>query len=126
MRHRVTVKKFNKTRAHRIAMFNNMLTSLFKHEKVETTKEKGRELKGLADSIIHRSKKNDLHSIRLVGRHIKDKKILSKLFNDIAPRYKERNGGYVRRLLTYKRFGDSADMCIVMLCEADANVAQNK
>ena len=126
MRHRVSVKKFNKTTAHRVAMFNNMLTSFFKYEKIETTKEKGRALKQLADSIIHKAKKNDLHNRRIVARYIKDKKILAKLFDDIAPRYTERNGGYVRKFLTYKRFGDAADMCMIMLCESDNSSTDKK
>lgn len=119
MRHRVTVKKFNKTSAHRIAMFNNMLTSLMKKEKVETTKEKGRVLKQLADSLIHKAKTDSVHSRRVVNKYIKEPVVLKKLFDDIAKRYTDRNGGYTRKLLTYKRLGDNSDMCIVMLLEAD-------
>lgn len=121
MRHRVTVKKFNKTSAHRVAMFNNMLTSLFKHERIETTKEKGRALKMLADSLIHKAKTDSVHSRRMVARFVKDRDVLSKLFKDIAPRYTNVTGGYTRKLLTYKRYGDSADMCIVMLLEGETS-----
>lgn len=119
MRHRVTVKKFNKTSAHKKAMLSNMLTSLFKHEKIETTNEKGRAVKQLADKIVYRAKVDNVHNRRMVARYVKDKDILAKIFKDIAPKYSNRNGGYVRKLLSYKRFGDAAEMCIVMLCDAD-------
>lgn len=120
MRHRVTTKKLNRTSAHRKAMISNMLVSLVKHEKVSTTKEKGKLLKQYADSMIHKAKTDTVHSRRIVAKYLKDSKALAKLFNDIAPRYKDRNGGYVRRVLSYKRYGDSADMCVVMLCVADS------
>ena len=121
MRHRVTTKKLNRTSSHRKAMISNMLVSLVKHEKITTTKEKGKLLKQCADSMIHKAKTDTVHSRRIVGKYLKDPKALSKLFNDIAPRYKERNGGYVRKLLSYKRYGDNADMCVIMLCVADAS-----
>lgn len=123
MRHRVTVKKFNKTTAHKKAMFNNMITSLFKYEKIETTKEKGRALKQLADKLIYRAKVDNVHNRRLVSKYVKDKAILAKLFKDIAPKYANKNGGFVRKILSYKRFGDGADMCIVMLCDSDSSSA---
>ncbi|TXJ36408.1 50S ribosomal protein L17 [Brachyspira pilosicoli] len=123
MRHRVTVKKFNKTTAHKKAMFNNMITSLFKYEKIETTKEKGRALKQLADKLIYRAKVDNVHNRRLVSKHVKDKAILAKLFKYIAPKYANKNGGFVRKILSYKRFGDGADMCIVMLCDSDSSSA---
>ena len=121
MRHRVTVKKFNKTTAHKKAMFNNMITSLLKYEKIETTKEKGRALKQLADKLIYRAKVDNVHNRRLVSKYVKDKAILAKLFKDIAPKYANKNGGFVRKILSYKRFGDGADMCIVMLCDSDSS-----
>lgn len=123
MRHRVTVKKFNKTSAHKKAMFNNMITSLLKYEKIETTKEKGRALKQLADKLIYRAKIDNVHNRRLVSKYVKDKAILTKLFKDIAPKYANKNGGFVRKILSYKRFGDGADMCIVMLCDSDSSSA---
>ena len=126
MRHRVTVKKFNKTSAHKKAMFNNMITSLFKYEKIETTKEKGRALKQLADKLIYRAKVDNVHNRRLVSKYVKDKAILAKLFKDIAPKYANKNGGFVRKILSYKRFGDAADMCVVMLCESDSNSAKTE
>ncbi len=123
MRHRVTVKKFNKTSAHKKAMFSNMLTSLLKYEKIETTKEKGRALKQLADKIIYKAKTDSVHNRRMIAKYVKDKAILAKLFTDIAPRYADKNGGFVRKILSYKRFGDAADMCIVMLTESNNSSA---
>ena len=123
MRHRVTVKKFNKTSAHKKAMFSNMLTSLLKYEKIETTKEKGRALKQLADKIIYKAKTDSVHNRRMISKYVKDKAILAKLFTDIAPRYADRNGGFVRKILSYKRFGDAADMCVVMLTESNTSSA---
>ncbi len=71
--------------------------------------------------MIHKAKTDTVHSRRVVAKYLKDPKALSKLFNDIAPRYKERNGGYVRKLLSYKRYGDNSEMCVVMLCAADVS-----
>ncbi|MDO6992421.1 50S ribosomal protein L17 [Brachyspira innocens] len=121
MRHRVTVKKFNRTSAHKKAMLSNMLTSLLKYEKIETTKEKGRAIKQLADKIIYKAKVDNVHNRRMAAKYVKDETILTKLFKDIAPRYADKNGGYVRKILSYKRFGDAADMCVVMLCESDSS-----
>ena len=126
MRHRVTVKKFNRTSAHKKAMLSNMLTSLFKYEKIETTKEKAKAIKQLADKIIYRAKIDNVHNRRIVAKYVKDKTILAKLFKDIAPRYEGRNGGYVRKILSYKRFGDAADMCIVMLLESNSFSAKTE
>ena len=126
MRHRVTVKKFNRTSAHKKAMLSNMLTSLFKYEKIETTKEKGRANKQIADKTIYKAKVDNVHNRRTIAKYIKDKDVLAKLFKDIAPRYAGKNGGYVRKILSYKRFGDAADMCVVMLCESDSNSAKTE
>lgn len=120
MRHRVSVKKFNRTSAHRKAMLSNMLVSLLKYEKIETTKEKGRAIKRLADRIIYRAKEDNVHNRRIVAKYVKDEAILRKLFKDIAPRYADKNGGFVRKILSYKRFGDAADMCVVMLCDSSS------
>lgn len=117
MRHRNNVKKFKRTASHRKAMFRNMLTSLIKHEKVYTTKEKGTELKRLADKIIHKSKTDTVHSRRIVAKYIQDKEVLQKLFSEVASRYQNRDGGYVRKVLAYKRLGDCADMCYIILSD---------
>lgn len=126
MRHRVKTKKLNRTSSHRKALISNMLVSLVKHEKITTTKEKARLLKRYADSMIHKAKTDTVHSRRVVAKYLKDPKALSKLFNDIAPRYAERNGGYVRKVLSYKRYGDNSEMSVVMLCPSDTTATDKK
>jgi large subunit ribosomal protein L17 len=108
-------------------MFGNMVTSLFRHERIITTKVKGKELKRVSERLITRAKRNiglsaenegkKLHNKREVMKIIKDRDIVEKLFNDIALRFKERNGGYTRMYLLGKRRGDAADMSIVELVD---------
>ena len=103
MRHRKSVKQLGRTHSHRKAMFGNMVTSFFRHERIQTTKQKGKELKRIAEKLITRAKRNigltsrdegkKLHNKREVMRIIKDRDIVKKLFDDIAVRFKERNGG---------------------------------
>ena len=128
MRHKNGVKQLGRTFSHRKAMFNNMLTSFFQHERIETTKQKAKVLKRLSEKMITRAKKNldladsnpekALHNKREVLKKIKDRDIVAKLFNDIALRNKDRNGGYTRiYLLGNRRIGDNADMAIIELVE---------
>ncbi len=120
MRHRVKTKKLNRTSSHRKALISNMLVSLVKYEKITTTKEKAKLLKRHADSMIHKAKTDTVHSRRVVAKYLKDPKALSKLFNEIAPRFQNRNGGYVKKILSYKRYGDNSEMCVVMICATDS------
>lgn len=127
MRHKNKVRQLGRTYSHRKAMFNNMVTSLFEHERIITTKEKGKELKIISDKLITRAKKNieipeaeaekKLHNKREVLKVIKDRDILKKLFEDIAPRYVNRKGGYTRMYLLGTRAGDAAEMAIIELVE---------
>lgn len=127
MRHKNSVKQLGRTHAHRKAMFGNMVTSFFRHERIVTTKEKGKELKRISERLITRAKKNidlpaadeakKLHNKREVMKVVKDRDVLKKLFEDIAPRFKDRKGGYTRIYLIGKRAGDAAEMSIVELVE---------
>jgi large subunit ribosomal protein L17 len=127
MRHRKSVKLLSRSHAHRKAMFSNMVTSLFMKERIVTTKEKAKVLKRLTDKLITRAKRNldsaadqakVLHNKRTVMKTIHNRGIITKLFNDIAPRYKTRNGGYTRiYLLGKKRAGDASDMAIIELVD---------
>jgi len=127
MRHKNKVKQLGKTQSHRKAMFNNMVTSLFDHERIVTTKQKGKELKKISEKLITRAKNNldysedqeekKLHNKREVLKVLKDRDIMKKLFEDIAPRFKERKGGYTRIYLLGQRQGDAAEMAIVELVE---------
>lgn len=127
MRHKNKVRQLGRTHSHRKAMFNNMVTSLFEHERIVTTREKGKELKIISDKLITRAKNNidipeaeagkKLHNKREVLKVIKDRDVLKKLFDDIAQRYVSRKGGYTRMYLLGTRAGDAAEMAIVELVE---------
>ena len=120
MRHRVDTFKIGRSGAHRRAMLANMATSLFEHGKIETTLVKAKELRRFAEKLITIAKKNDLHRRRIAVARLRDKAITKKLFDEIAPGYAERVGGYTRILKLAQRRGDAAEMCIIMLVEAGA------
>jgi len=136
MRHKNKVRILGRSHAHRKAMFENMVTSLFDHERIITTKEKGKELKIVSEKLITRAKKNitipdsepekKLHNKKEVFRVIKNKDVVKKLFDDIAPRFKDRNGGYTRMYLLGRRDGDAAEMAVVELVERKAKVVEPK
>lgn len=113
MRHGKKAVKLGREKNHRDAMMRNMVTSLLAHEHVSTTSAKGKELKRRAEHMITFAKRGDLHSRRQVLRHIADKSVVSKLFDELGPRYSERKGGYTRLVKIGPRRGDGAEMCIV-------------
>ena len=117
MRHRKKGRHFARTAEHRKMMFRNMATSLFLHGRIETTVEKAKELRRYAEPLITVAKRGDLHSRRLVTRKINDTQAVSRLFDEIAPRYAERPGGYTRVLQLGHRPGDAADMAIIELVD---------
>ena len=95
----------------------NMATSLFRHERIETTTAKAKELRPFAERLITLGKRGDLHARRLAGRLIADRQILGKLFDDIGPRFTERPGGYTRILKLGTRRGDAAEMALIELVD---------
>jgi large subunit ribosomal protein L17 len=115
MRHRKKGRQLSRTASHRKAVLRNLATSLFRHERVETTQAKAKELRPYAERLITLAKRGDVHSRRLVGRKIADREILGKLFDDIGPRYASRPGGYTRILKTGSRRGDGAEMAFIEL-----------
>ena len=117
MRHRRRTAKLGREASHRKAMIANMVSSLFTHEQVRTTDARGRVLRRTAEHMITFAKRGDLHARRQVLRHIPDKSIVARLFEEIAPRYAERHGGYTRLVKTGTRRGDGAEMCIVELLD---------
>lgn len=117
MRHRKKGRGFGRTAEHRNAMMRNLATSLFLHGRVETTTEKAKELRQFAEPLITKAKRGDLHSRRMVGRDIQHAQALSKLFEEIGPRYAERPGGYTRVLKLGHRSGDAADISIIGLVD---------
>jgi large subunit ribosomal protein L17 len=115
MRHLVKGRKLNRTTSHRKAMLSNLAMSILDKERVETTLPKAKEVRRVVERLITYAKKGDLHGRRLAARRINNKEILKKLFSEIAPVYKDRNGGYVRILKTRNRKGDNTLMAIVEL-----------
>lgn len=119
MKHRVGFNRLGRKPAHRKALHRNMVTSLFKHERIRTTKAKAREIRRTAEKMITRAKVDSVHNRRMVGRDIKDEGILAKLFVEIAPRYLTRPGGYTRMLKIGPRRGDASEMVLLELVEEE-------
>lgn len=117
MRHNLSGRKLGRTTAHREAMLNNMVTSLFEHEKIKTTVTKSKELRRTAEKLITIAKRGDLHSRRLAAKKVRSDEVLKKLFDNIGPRYANRNGGYTRIIKLGPRFGDGAPMSVIELVE---------
>jgi len=115
VRHRKKGRQLSRTRSHRKATLRNMATSLFLHERIETTTAKAKELRPFAERLITLARRGDLHARRLVATKIQDRQVLGKLFDDIAPRYAERPGGYTRVLKLGNRRGDAAEMSLIEL-----------
>ncbi len=117
MNHKKGFNKLNRNASHRRALLRNMATVLFKHERIVTTKAKALELRRVAEKMITRAKEDSVHNRRLVGEKITDQAILAKLFTDIGPRMKERNGGYTRILKIGFRAQDAANMVVIELVD---------
>jgi large subunit ribosomal protein L17 len=119
MRHAHQGRKLNRTPSHRMAMFRNMVTELLEKERVETTEVKAKEVRRLAEKMITLGKRGDLHSRRQALAFVRKKQVVKKLFDDIAARYANRNGGYTRIIKTTFRKGDAAPMAIIELVEQE-------
>jgi large subunit ribosomal protein L17 len=117
MRHRIKGRKLNRTRSHRKAMFANMATSVLLHEQIVTTLPKAKEMRAIVDKLITLGKKGSLHARRQAISQIQDVSVVRKLFEELAPRYKERNGGYTRVLKAGFRYGDNAPMAVIELVD---------
>ena len=111
------MRKLNKNSSHRKAMFNNMLTALFRHGRIKTTLAKAKDLRPIAEKMITTAKTNDLNSRRKVMKKIKDKEVVSKLFDEIGPKFSDRPGGYTRIIKMYPRQGDGAERALIELVE---------
>ena len=119
MRHRTSGRKFNRTSAHRQAMFANMAAALIKHEQIKTTLPKAKDLRRVVDRLITLGKRGNLHARRQALSVLRDTKITGKLFDELAERYKERPGGYTRVLKAGFRYGDMAPMAVIELVDRD-------
>lgn len=115
MRHRNKGRKLSRTASHKRATMRNMATSLFKHGRIETTTAKAKELRPYAERLVTLAKRGDLHARRLAATKIQDREVLGALFDDIAPRFSERPGGYTRILKLGNRKGDAAEMSLIEL-----------
>ncbi len=115
MRHQVAVRKLGRTASHRRAMLRNMVTSLLRHERIRTTTPKAKVARRYAERMITFGKRGTLHARRQAARFINDETVLKKLFDEIAPSFKERAGGYTRIVRTGVRRGDAADVAILEL-----------
>ena len=121
MRHRQSGRKLNRTSSHRKSLFKNMAQALLKHEQIVTTLPKAKELKRVVEKLITLGKKGNLHSRRLAFNQIRDKDMVSKLFDNLAKRYSDRKGGYTRVLKAGFRYGDSAPLAVIELVDRDEN-----
>ncbi len=119
MRHKKAGKKFGRNPSHRKAMFRNMVTSLFKFEKIETTDVKAKAIRPIAEKLITLAKRGDLHSRRLAMAYIREKPVTYKLFGELKDRYLEKQGGYIRIIKKGVRKGDAAPVSIVQLIPRD-------
>ncbi len=126
MRHNKAGRRLGRTTSHRTAMFRNMVTSFLKHEKITTTDAKAKELRPIAEKMITLGKKGDLNSLRMAASFIRDKKVVTKLFTVIAPRYKERQGGYTRIVKIGQRLGDSSLLSVIELVEEEISKKEVK
>lgn len=126
MRHRKSGRKFNRTSSHRKAMFRNMVTSLFKHDRIRTTDAKAKELRSWSDHLITLAKRGDLHSRRQAMAIIREKDVVHKLFEEAAERYGAVSGGYTRIVKVGKRPGDAATMSMVELISSERKAKGKK
>lgn len=117
MKHMIGFNRLSRKASHRRALLKNMITSLFKHERITTTKAKALAVRQVAEKMITKAKVDSVHNRRMIGRRITDESILFKLFTDIGPRFEKRPGGYTRVLKLGPRFGDAAEMVILELVD---------
>ncbi|MCS6761292.1 MAG: 50S ribosomal protein L17 [Candidatus Devosia symbiotica] len=121
MRHGNSGRKLSRTASHRKAMFANMAAALIKHEQIVTTLPKAKDLRPIVEKLITLGKRGDLHSRRQAIAQIRDKGQVAKLFAVLGPRYKERQGGYIRIIKAGFRYGDNASLAVIEFVDRDVN-----
>lgn len=117
MKHRIGFNRLGRKASHRTALLRNMVTSLLRYERIKTTLAKAREARRLAERMITRARVDSVHNRRIIARDLQDEQVLAKLFVDVAPRFKERPGGYTRILKLGPRPGDASEMVLLELVE---------
>jgi large subunit ribosomal protein L17 len=126
MRHRVGHRKLQKTTSHRLAMLDNMVTSLLEHEAIRTTVPKAKEARRLAERIITLGKRGGLSNVRLAERTVRSRVVLQKVFGELKERYASRPGGYTRIVRLGHRTGDAAEMALLELVDRPAKPETEK
>ena len=121
MRHANRGRKFHRTAEHRRAMFANMAAALIKHEQITTTLPKAKDLRPIVEKLVTLGKRGDLHARRKAIAEIRDVPMVKKLFEVIGPRYKERNGGYLRIMKAGFRYGDNAPVAVIEFVDRDVD-----
>lgn len=123
MRHRNRNRKLSRTAAHRTALFRNQLAALVEHERIETTLAKAKELRPIAERVVSRGRQDTVAARRWVRRWLPDRTLVKKVFDELAPRFQDRPGGYLRIVKLGPRAGDSAEMALVEFVESSEPVA---
>jgi len=126
MKHKIGFNRLGRKASHRKALHRNMTTSLFRHERIKTTKAKALAVRRTAEKMITRAKVDSVHNRRVIAKDIYDKEIVAKLFTDIGPRFKQRPGGYTRILKLGYRKGDAAEMVLLELVEQEKSEPKKK
>ena len=121
MRHQVKGRKLGRSPAHRRALFRNQLAALVREERIKTTLHKAKELRPIAEKVVTQGKRDTLHARRLVNRWLPERDLVKKLFDDIAPRFVERPGGYTRIIKLGPRRGDGAEMAVIEFVEQNTS-----
>lgn len=126
MRHAKKGRQLSRKTKHRWALFRSLVTSLLDRERIETTEQKAKEIRGFTDRMITLGKRGDLDARRQALRFIRNKTVVSKLFGDVAGRFRDRNGGYTRIIKTRRRVGDAASMVAIELVAKGADSASKQ
>jgi large subunit ribosomal protein L17 len=126
MRHRVNKKQFGRNTNQRKALFRNLMVNLFMHERIETTVAKAKAVKPLAEKLITLGRRGDLHSKRLALSYVPNRAAVAKLFSDIAPRFSDRNGGYLRIVKTRTRIKDQAPLAVLEFVDYEERRPEEK
>lgn len=126
MRHKLGLRKLNRTSAHRLAMLRNMMNSLLRHEAIKTTLPKAKELRRVVEPMITLAKEPTVANKRLAFNRLRDREIVVKLFNEIGPMFKDRKGGYTRILKMGYRVGDNAPLAYIELVQKTTDAAPAK
>jgi large subunit ribosomal protein L17 len=126
VRHREKGRQLGRNTKHRRALYRSLVTSLLEHERIETTEAKAKEIRGFTDRMITLGKEGDLPARRRALSFLRSKAVVSKLFSDVAGRFRERNGGYTRIIKTRRRIGDAAEMVAIELVVKGAGTEKAK